>query len=102
MALHRIALTEIRVGAPGAEYYRKRINDGDTPSMVRRGLKRDLARAVYRRLLKDRKRTTTGDSTSTGTPPASLDDICRTTMSVFLLSSDPVGAAVQRAMDAGQ
>ncbi len=40
MALHRIALTEIRVGAPGAEYYRKRINDGGTPTMVRRGLKR--------------------------------------------------------------
>jgi transposase len=72
MALHRIALTQIRVGAPGAEYYRKRINDGDTPTMARRCLKRHLARAVYRRLLKDRKRTTIGDSISAATPSTSL------------------------------
>ena len=63
-ALHRIALTQIMMGGPGAEYYRKRIDAGDRPAMARRCLKRHLARTVYRRLLKDRKPTTTGDSTS--------------------------------------
>jgi hypothetical protein len=57
-ALHRIALTQITMGGPGAEYYRKRIDAGDRPAMARRCLKRHLARVVYRRMLNE-KRTIT-------------------------------------------
>ena len=56
MALHRIAVTQIRSGGTGADYYRKRIDGGDRPAMARRCLKRHVARAVYRALLADTRR----------------------------------------------
>ena len=59
-ALHRIALTQIMMGGPGAEYYRKRIDAGDRPAMARRCLKRHLARVVYRRMLNDKRTITNG------------------------------------------
>ena len=59
-ALHRIALTQIMMGGPGAEYYRKRIDAGDRPAMARRCLKRHLARVVYRRMLNEKRTITHG------------------------------------------
>lgn len=55
MALQRIALVQIRLGGPGATYYRMRTEAGDKPSRARRCLKRHLARAVYRALRADRQ-----------------------------------------------
>ncbi|MHA0290191.1 IS110 family RNA-guided transposase (plasmid) [Mycobacterium sp. C3-094] len=53
MALHRIAIVQIRLGGLGATYYRMRTEAGDVPSKARRCLKRHLARAVYRALKAD-------------------------------------------------
>lgn len=55
MALDRIAMIQIRDDGQGATYYRGRITMGNSPAMARRCLKRHLARAVYRRLVKDRR-----------------------------------------------
>jgi transposase len=60
-ALHRIALTQITMGGPGAEYYRKRIDAGDRPAMARRCLKRHLARLASSRWSKPTMTTTTTD-----------------------------------------
>jgi len=53
MALHRIAVVQLRMDGPGAAYYRTRTEAGDQPSKARRCLKRHLARAVYRALKAD-------------------------------------------------
>ena len=50
MALHRIAVTQIRMHGLGQAYYRGRIADGDTRANALRALKRRLARVVYCRL----------------------------------------------------
>ncbi|MDO3403222.1 IS110 family transposase [Mycolicibacterium neoaurum] len=53
-ALHRIALTQIRlVDSPGHAYYRKRLAQGDSTTEALRCLKRRLARVVYHRLRAD-------------------------------------------------
>lgn len=53
-ALHRIALTQIRlVDSPGHTYYRKRLAEGDSTTEALRCLKRRLARVVYNRLRTD-------------------------------------------------
>ena len=52
-ALHKIAITQIRFGAPGQAYYRRRIDTGDNGPTAMRCLKRKIARVVYRRLLMD-------------------------------------------------
>ncbi|GJF09497.1 hypothetical protein NGTWS0302_23940 [Mycolicibacterium cyprinidarum] len=49
-ALHRIALSQIRDGRAGKDYYQKRIASGDTPMAAIRRLKRRLARVVYTRM----------------------------------------------------
>jgi transposase len=49
-ALHRIAVTQIRLDGAGREYYQKRREAGDKPSKAMRALKRRLARVVYNRL----------------------------------------------------
>jgi transposase len=50
-ALHRIAITQIRIAdSPGQTYYRKRLAHGDSSTEALRCLKRRLARIVYRRL----------------------------------------------------
>jgi transposase len=53
MALHTIALTQIRLDGPGAAYYRKRIAEGDSPPRALRSLKRRLCRVVFRCLESD-------------------------------------------------
>ncbi len=53
-ALHRIAITQIRLSAsPGHTYYHKRRAEGDSTNEALRCLKRRLARVVYNRLLTD-------------------------------------------------
>jgi transposase len=50
-ALHRIAITQIRLnGSPGQAYYRSRIAAKDTTAGSRRCLKRHLSRVVFRAL----------------------------------------------------
>jgi len=46
-ALHRIAVTQIRLDGPGREYYQRRRANGDTKMEALRALKRRLARVVF-------------------------------------------------------
>jgi transposase len=52
-ALHRIAVTQIRLEGLGKTYYRHRINNGDSTPEALRCLKRRLARVVYGHLHTD-------------------------------------------------
>jgi transposase len=49
-ALHRIAVTQVRLGGQGRAYYDKRRAAGDTATEAYRALKRRLARTVYNTL----------------------------------------------------
>jgi transposase len=49
-ALHRIAVTQIRLDGEGRRYYRKRLLAGDSTTEALRCLKRRLARVVYQTL----------------------------------------------------
>jgi transposase len=46
-ALHRIAITQIRLTGPGRAYYQRRRDTGDTTMEALRALKRRLARTVF-------------------------------------------------------
>jgi transposase len=48
-ALHRIAITQLRLPGPGQTYQRRRAQ-GDATGEALRALKRRIARAVYQRL----------------------------------------------------
>jgi transposase len=52
-ALHRIAVTQIRLDGLGAAYYRKRLAAGDSSTEALRCLKRRLARVVFHHLHTD-------------------------------------------------
>ena len=52
-ALHRIAVTQIRLDGLGQTYYRKRLHAGASRSEALRSLKRRLARVVYGHLHTD-------------------------------------------------
>ena len=52
-ALHRIAVTQLRLDSPGRTYYRRRLDAGDSRANALRCLKRRLARVVYQRLKTD-------------------------------------------------
>jgi transposase len=53
-AIHRIALTQIRMPeTPGHAYYQRLITEGKTSRRARRCVKRRIARAVYHALLAD-------------------------------------------------
>ena len=52
-ALHRIAITQIRLNGLGHDYYRKRLDTGDSNSEALRCLKRRLARIVFHHLHTD-------------------------------------------------
>jgi transposase len=54
-ALHRIAVTQIRLDGLGQTYYRKRIHAGDSTTEALRCLKRRLARVVFHNLHTDQK-----------------------------------------------
>lgn len=62
-ALHRIAVTQIRLDGLGRVYYQRRRADGDTTMEALRALKRRLARIVFNRL-------TPGHNATTGALPA--------------------------------
>jgi transposase len=49
-ALHRIAITQLRLAGPGPSYYRRRRGQGDSSGDAVRTLKRRIARAVYQQL----------------------------------------------------
>ena len=54
-ALHRIAVTQIRLqNCPGRTYHRRRLDEGDTRGQALRALKRRLCRAVFQALEADR------------------------------------------------
>lgn len=54
-ALHRIAVTQIRLkDCPGRIYHRRRLDEGDTRGQALRALKRRLSRAVFQALKADR------------------------------------------------
>ena len=55
-ALHRIAVTQIRLDGIGQVYYRKRIDHGDSAVEALRCLKRRLARTVFNSLITDQQR----------------------------------------------
>jgi transposase len=52
-ALHRIAVTQIRLRGPGRDYYQRRITLGNTEKEALRALKRRLARVVFNLLRPD-------------------------------------------------
>lgn len=54
-ALHRIAVTQIRLDSLGRTYYRKRIDNGDSTVEALRCLKRKLARIVFHTLHTDQQ-----------------------------------------------
>jgi transposase len=54
-ALHRIAVTQIRLDGPGRVYYRKRLEQGDSTYEALRCLKRRLARIVFHALEADQQ-----------------------------------------------
>lgn len=63
-ALHRIAVTQIRLDCPGRDYYQRRKNEHQDSTMeALRAMKRKIARTVYTLL-------TTPDSTAVTTHPA--------------------------------
>jgi transposase len=49
-AIHRIAITQIRIDGPGRVYYQRRRSQGDTSMQAIRALKRHIARAIYQQL----------------------------------------------------
>jgi transposase len=64
-ALHRIAITQVRLGGLGRAYYDKRRATGDTSTEAYRALKRRLARTVFTSL-----KTTTTTTTAAQLPAA--------------------------------
>ncbi|WP_248259470.1 IS110 family transposase [Georgenia sp. EYE_87] len=63
-ALHRIAITQIRLGGLGRAYYDKRLAAGDTKTEALRCLKRRLARVVYNTLKNKHNNQSTAAATA--------------------------------------
>lgn len=59
-ALHTIALVQARDPGPGRVYYQRKLAEGKTPAEARRALKRRLTNVLYRHLVQDQLRWTTG------------------------------------------
>ena len=55
VALHRIAVTQLRLGGAGGAYHRRRLALGDTKTEAIRALRRRIADEVYRRLRADER-----------------------------------------------
>ncbi len=53
VALHRIAITQIRLGGPAAAYIARRLSMGNTKTEAIRALRRQISDEVYRRLRQD-------------------------------------------------
>lgn len=67
-ALYRIAMNQIRHGAPGEAYYRARRDRGDTHTEAIRRVERRVVRRVFRCLRNDQ--ATTATTWSAAAPPA--------------------------------
>jgi transposase len=66
-AVHRIALTQMRRGGVGRDYYQRRRDEGNTSRAAIRALKRRITRVVFSRLRADeadRRGKATADTTS--------------------------------------
>jgi transposase len=63
-AVHRIAITQLRLAGPGQSYYRRRRAKGDGAGEVIRALKRRIARAVYQQLKPAEQRPRTTSATA--------------------------------------
>ena len=59
-AVHTIAVCQARDPGPGRVYYLRKIAEGKTPAEARRALKRRLTNILYRHILKDQQRRSTG------------------------------------------
>jgi transposase len=53
VALHRIAITQIRLGGPASAYVARRLTMGNTKTEAIRALRRQISDEVYRRLRED-------------------------------------------------
>ena len=53
VVLHRIAITQIRIGDPGRTYFDHRLAAGDTRTEAIRALRRRISDEVYRRMRED-------------------------------------------------
>jgi transposase len=60
VALHRIAITQVRLGGPGKAYLEHRMAAGDTRTEAIRALRRRISDEVYRRLRADEAVRSTG------------------------------------------
>ncbi len=60
VALHRIAITQIRLAGPGKAYLEHRVASGDSRTEAIRALRRRLSDEVFRRLRADEAAGTTG------------------------------------------
>jgi transposase len=52
-ALHRIAITQVRLGGEGKDYFEKRLAAGDTRTEAYRALRRRISDEVFRRMRHD-------------------------------------------------
>jgi transposase len=59
VALHRIAITQIRLGGPASAYIARRLTMGNTKTEAIRALRRQISDEVYRRLLQDHSKQRT-------------------------------------------
>jgi transposase len=53
VVLHRIAITQIRIGGPGRAYFERRLAAGDTKTEAIRALRRRISDEVFRRMRHD-------------------------------------------------
>ena len=53
VALHRIAITQVRLGGPGRDYFDHRLAAGDTRTEAIRALRRRISDEVFRRMRHD-------------------------------------------------
>lgn len=59
VALHRIAITQIRLGGPASAYIARRLSMGNTKTEAIRALRRQISDQVYRRLRQDHSERST-------------------------------------------
>jgi transposase len=63
VALHRIAITQLRLGGPARAYTARRMSLGDSKTEAIRALRRQLSDEVYRRLRADVQEHAPGSAT---------------------------------------
>jgi transposase len=59
LVLHRIAITQIRLGGAGRQYFDRRLTAGDTKAEAIRALRRRISDEVYRRMREDEQHRAT-------------------------------------------